>query len=133
MGDGQNVTMVKITMGKTTKSRHSIQTSSRIGKIIKKTPLYMPPARSQPPESVCGGPKVKGIVSQDCHLSKSTATWTRYQGEKSKSEVDKMSQPWVGQNYSGLECHSVTKRPLFGVDGQSVYFETECHRVGMSQ
>jgi hypothetical protein len=44
-----------------------------------------------------------------------------------------MSQPWVGQNYSGSECHSVTKRPLFGVDGQSVHFETECHSRKLSQ
>jgi hypothetical protein len=72
-------------------------------------------------------------VSRDRHLAKSAATWTRYRREKSKSEVDKMSQPWVGKNYSGSECHSVTKRPLFRVDGQSVHFETECHSRKLSQ
>jgi hypothetical protein len=38
LGGGQNVTMVKITMRKTAKSRCSFQTSSWIGKIIEKTP-----------------------------------------------------------------------------------------------
>jgi hypothetical protein len=47
--------------------------------------------------------------------------------------VDKMSQPWVGQNYSGSECHSVTNRPFFEVDKQSVHFETECHSSKKSQ
>ncbi len=42
-GGGQNVTMVKITVGKTAKSHRSFQTSGRIGKIIKKTlPLNTP-------------------------------------------------------------------------------------------
>ncbi len=102
-------------------------------KELKKHPLYTPSARSGHPESVCGGPKVKGIVSRNCHLSKSAATWTRYRREKWKSEVDKMSHPWVGQNYSGSECHSATKCPFFGVDGQSVHFETECHSRKLSQ
>ncbi len=72
-------------------------------------------------------------MAQDRHLSKSVATWARYQREKSKSEVDKMSHPWVGQNYSGSECHSVTKHPLVRVDGQYVHFETECHSRKLSQ
>jgi hypothetical protein len=132
-GVGQNVTMVKITTGQTAKSRRSFQTSGQIRKIIKKHPLCILPARSQPPELVCGGPKVKGIVSRDCHLSKSAATWTSYRWEKWKSKVDKMSQPWIHQNYSRSEWHSVTKRPLFGVDGQSFHFETECHSRKLSQ
>jgi hypothetical protein len=31
-----------------------------------------------------------------------------------KSEVNKMSQPLVGQNYSGLKCHTVTNHPFLG-------------------
>ncbi len=44
-GGGQNVTMVKITTGKTAKSRRNFQMSGRIGKIIKKHPLEIPPAK----------------------------------------------------------------------------------------
>jgi hypothetical protein len=72
-------------------------------------------------------------VSRYHHLSKSAATWTRYRREKSKSKVDKMLKPWFSQNYSGSECHSVTNHPLFGVDGQSIHFETECHSRKLSQ
>jgi uncharacterized protein YjbI with pentapeptide repeats len=31
----------------------------------------------------------------------------------SRSEWDKMSQPWTGQNYRRLKCHIVTSHPLF--------------------
>jgi hypothetical protein len=51
--------MVKITMGETAKSRRSFQTSSQIGKIIKKHPLPDLGLLNQ----VFGGPKVKEIVS----------------------------------------------------------------------
>jgi hypothetical protein len=44
-----------------------------------------------------------------------------------------MSQPCVGQNYRGLKCHTVTNRPLFGVDEQSVHFESECYSRKLSQ
>jgi hypothetical protein len=72
-------------------------------------------------------------MSLDRHLSKSAVTSTRYQWEKYKSKVDKMSQLWVGQNLSGSKCHSVINRPLFGVDEQSIHFESECHSRKLSE
>jgi hypothetical protein len=44
-----------------------------------------------------------------------------------------MSQPWIGQNYSGLKCHTVTNHSFFEVEKQSVQFGSECKSRKLSQ
>ncbi len=115
--------MVKITVGKTAKSHRSFQMSGQIGKIIKKHPLCIPAARSQPPESVCGGPKVKGIVSRDRHLSKSSVTWTRYRRENSKSK-NQIKIIYFSRNIDKVTTAHIEIMYLYDYSGAGLLYST---------